>query len=70
MNKAEIQGDCVVIDFSKEFIEEYNGTKEEETKLIYSLVKDSIVINALLLLISLLGIVSAIKLINWNLDKL
>lgn len=38
LNKAEIQGDCVVIDFSKEFIEEYNGTKEEETKLIYSLV--------------------------------
>ena len=38
--------------------------------LIYSLVKDNIVINTLLLLISLFGTVSVLKLINWNSDKL
>ena len=38
INNAEINGDCAVIDLSKEFIEEYSGTPEEETKLIYSIV--------------------------------
>ena len=40
------------------------------TVLIYSLVKDNIVVNSLLLLISLFGTVSVLKLINWNSDKL
>ena len=38
--------------------------------LIYSLVKDNIVVNSLLLLISVFGIVSVLKLINWNSDKM
>ena len=38
--------------------------------LIYSLVKDNIVVNALLLLISLFGIVSVLKFINYDKDKL
>lgn len=38
--------------------------------LIYSLVKDNIVINTLLLLISLFGTVSVLKLINYDKDKL
>lgn len=38
--------------------------------LIYSLVKDNIVVNAMLLLISLFGIVSVLKFINYDKDKL
>ena len=37
--------------------------------LIYTLVKDNIVVNAMLLLISLFGVVSVLKLINWDSDK-
>ena len=38
--------------------------------LIYTLVKDNIVVNALLLLISLFGVVSVLKLINCTSDKM
>lgn len=38
INNIEIKGDCAIIDFSKEFINEYNGKKNEELNVVYCLV--------------------------------
>lgn len=38
LNSTKIEGDCIVVDFSKEFVEEYKGEKNEESKVIYCLV--------------------------------
>ena len=33
-----MEGDCLSVDFSKEFIEEFTGEKGEESKVIYGIV--------------------------------
>ena len=38
LNNVKLEGDCVIIDFSKEFIEEYTGKEDEDFKLIYCIV--------------------------------
>lgn len=38
LNNVKLERDCAVIDFSKEFIEEYSGEENEESKLIYCIV--------------------------------
>lgn len=38
INNVELNGDCVVIDFSKEFIEEYDGKSGEELNVVYGIV--------------------------------
>lgn len=38
INSAVLEGECVVINFSKEFVEEYGGEENEEIKVIYCLV--------------------------------
>ena len=38
INSVKLDGDCAVIDLSKEFIEGYNGKENEEIKVIYCLV--------------------------------
>lgn len=38
INNVELNGDCVILDLSKEFIEEYEGNSEEELNVIYSIV--------------------------------
>lgn len=38
LNSAKLDGNCVVIDLSKEFVGEYSGEKGQESKTIYSLV--------------------------------
>ena len=38
LNNINLQGDCLVIDFSKEFIDEYSGEESEKIKLIYCIV--------------------------------
>ena len=38
VNKVELVGDCAVVDFSKEFVDEYAGTDEEISKVIYCIV--------------------------------
>lgn len=38
LNSAKLEGNCVVLDFSKEFIDEFNGNENEEIKEIYCIV--------------------------------
>ena len=38
VNKAEVKGDILYLDLSKEFIENHSGGEEEESKTIYSIV--------------------------------
>ena len=38
INNVELKGDCIYIDFSKNFIEEYEGETGIELKVIYSIV--------------------------------
>lgn len=38
INNIELIGDCAIIDFSKEFIEEYDSENDEELNIIYSIV--------------------------------
>ena len=38
INNVELNGDCVILDLSKEFIEEYEGNSGEELNVIYSIV--------------------------------
>lgn len=38
INNVELIGDCAIVDFSKEFIEEYNGENGEELNVIYGIV--------------------------------
>ncbi len=38
LNNIELNGDCVTIDLSKEFINEFSGKENEELKVIYCLV--------------------------------
>lgn len=38
INNIKLIGDCVVIDFSEEFISEYSGNDAEKIKVIYSIV--------------------------------
>ena len=45
LNKAEIKGDVVYLDFSKEFIENHKGGSEEESKTIYSIVNTLLELN-------------------------
>lgn len=45
LNKAEITGNVVCLDFSKEFIENHQGGAELESKTIYSIVNTLIELN-------------------------
>lgn len=38
INSAKLDGDCVVVDFTSEFIDEYQGTDEQIPKMIYGIV--------------------------------
>lgn len=38
VNNINLNGDCLEIDFSKEFIDEYEGNVGEELKVVYSIV--------------------------------
>lgn len=38
LNNTKLEGDCLTVDFSKEFIEEFAGEKGEESKVIYGIV--------------------------------
>ena len=38
INNVKLENNCVIIDFSNNFIDEYNGTEEEKSKTIYCLV--------------------------------
>ena len=38
VNKAEVKGDILYLDLSKEFIENHSGGEEEESRTIYSIV--------------------------------
>ncbi len=38
LNKVTLDGDCVVVDFSKEFIEKYDGMENKESNVIYCIV--------------------------------
>lgn len=38
INSVILEGNCVVVDLSKEFIEEYQGTDEQISKMIYGIV--------------------------------
>ena len=38
VNKAEVKGDILYLDLSKEFIENHSGREEEESRTIYSIV--------------------------------
>mgnify|MGYP004636292281 CR=1 FL=1 len=45
LNEAEIIGNVVYLDFSKEFIENHKGGSEEESKTIYSIVNTLLELN-------------------------
>ena len=38
INNAKLDGDCVVLDLSKEFIDDYSGENDEKIKVIYCMV--------------------------------
>jgi spore germination protein GerM len=38
VNDAKLEGNCVIIDLSSEFIDEYQGTEEQIPKVIYGIV--------------------------------
>ena len=38
LNSIKLEDDCIVIDFSNEFIDEYNGEENEKINLIYCIV--------------------------------
>ena len=38
LNSAKLEGNCVILDFSSEFIKEYRGNEENISKVIYCLV--------------------------------
>ena len=38
INNINLEGDCLTVDFSNEFINEYQGKENEQIKLIYCIV--------------------------------